>query len=211
MTTLNPRLRLRYDDQRVLDTYCSRLRYLVEYRLHPRLRGRISAAEVAADIEANLRRRARNHRCSQPWSLLRCLRAAAIEVLDRISAEYLPSSTPHDPYLLRLSTLPGAGVDHISNRLLGLRNGFRPETLLDVNGRQALSLQRAFNSLTLREREHLCLQHFERLRPAEAAVIRRMPLEASGNFYRQTMKKLRYRFCLQESASSRWFDYAHAG
>jgi RNA polymerase sigma-70 factor (ECF subfamily) len=171
--------------------YCQRLPYIVQFRLDPRLAGRISVEEIADEIAQSLCRRAASHRCRTARALFLCLRSATMSMLERIEQEYLGRDhLTCEGATLRLTALPSASVRELAGWLWG------PAAVKTEGGgfvfpRQQLAIQRAFNGLDRDHREILAMRHFEQLTREEIAAILDLTITSVCFRYVQALTRLK--------------------
>lgn len=199
----------------IVDSYCQRIPAFVQYRMDPRLFGRISAREVVEELTHCLTEKATSHRCSQTASLLKCLRSATTTRLEQIHQDYLAMyRTFRDPYLLRLLTaMPSATAAELAQIVLGaVAKPRRPFDGSKMETTDLMVLQRVFNALPYSDREILAMRHFERLSRAEIAVLLELAADDASQRYLLALGRLKREFfslnCLRDIPL---LSYAHAG
>lgn len=173
----------------LINRYCRRLTGLVEFRLDPRLRGRLGVVELVEEIERYLRRHVRRQRLTDRRSLLVWLRSTSLRLLDAIHREYLG---PHyaatlQPGLLRLDCLPRVSVQQLATELAGPARG----KSADDSSPPPVALQDAFNRLCPADREILAMRHFERLTRDEVATVLQFSICRASHNYLAAVRRLR--------------------
>jgi RNA polymerase sigma-70 factor (ECF subfamily) len=162
---------------------------LVDFRLDPRLRGRLAAPEIVEEIERYLRRHVKAAHTPDRRVLLMWLRSSALGLLDGIHREYLGPRYAEfvQPALLRLDCLPPVSVQQLATELAGpaARFDFMCELSLPL-----LALQDAFNRLPRSDREILAMRHFERLTREELATILEYSVCRVSHYYLAAIRRL---------------------
>lgn len=175
----------------LVNRYCRRLPGLVDFRLDPRLRGRLSIAELVEEIEKYLRRNIQGQRLTDRRALLIWLRSVSLKRLDGIHREYLGPRYAEavQPALLRLDGLPRVSVQQLATELAGLAAA--PVDSAAAFDLPLVTLQDAFNRLGPADREILGMRHFERLTREEVATVLHFSVCRASHSYLAAVRRLR--------------------
>lgn len=174
----------------LLTRHEGRLRRMVVFRLDPRLRGRVDAADVLQEIHLEASRHMGDYLREPAMPLFLWLRGIAAHKLLEIHRYHLgtPMRDARREIALYRSGLPGATSAAIAAQLLG--HATRPsEAAMRAEAR--IQLQEALNSMDPVEREVLALRHIEQLTNAEAARVLGIKEAAAGKRYLRALERLR--------------------
>lgn len=170
--------------------YCRRLPGLIDFRLDPRLRGRISVAELVDEFEKYLRRNVRKQRITDRRGLLVWLRSTSLRLLDAIHREHLGPryADSLQPAMVRLDTLPPVNIHQLATELAV---PIAEVDYLEGASLPLVALQDAFNRLCPADREILAMRHFERLTREEVATVLDSSICRASHYYVAAIRRLR--------------------
>lgn len=174
----------------LLTRHEGRLRRIVAFRLDPRLRGRVDAADVLQEIYLEASRHMSDYLREPSLPLFLWLRGIAAHKLLEVHRFHLgtPMRDARREIALYRGGLPGATSAAIAAQLLG--HATRPsEAAMQAEAR--IRLQEALNSMAPLDREVLALRHIEQLTNAEAAGVLGIGAAAAGKRYLRALERLR--------------------
>jgi RNA polymerase sigma-70 factor (ECF subfamily) len=175
---------------RLFSRYREKLRRMVQFRLDPRLQGRIDSSDVLQDVYLDAAQRLEHYRKSPAVSLLVWLRQITEQRLIDLHRRHLGArmrdarreTSPSERDSQTGAVLPGYGAlagETASPSEAAMRNEF-----VDA-------MQTALERLEPLDREVLTLRHFEELTNNEAAEVLGISKTAASNRYIRALDRLR--------------------
>jgi RNA polymerase sigma-70 factor (ECF subfamily) len=168
--------------------YRPRLERMVEFRLDPRLRGRVEAADVLQEAYIEMARRLSDYTSDPVVSFFVWARQLTYQALIGIHRRHF--SDKRDPNIeIRLGHRPAPSdtSDSIARLLLDERT---TPSQAAVRAEEVAALKAALDSLEAIDREVLALRHFEQLGNNEVAQMLGLSVTAASNRYVRAMTRL---------------------
>jgi RNA polymerase sigma-70 factor (ECF subfamily) len=174
----------------LVSQYRERLERMVEFRLDPRLRGRVEAADVLQEAYIEMARRIPSYTADPAVSFFVWARQLTYQTLIGIHRRHF--SEKRDPNLeVRFGQRPAHCAsdtsDSIARRLLDDRT---TPSQAAARAEEAAVLKAALESLDPVDREVLALRHFEQLGNNEVAQTLGLSVTAASNRYVRAMTRL---------------------
>jgi RNA polymerase sigma-70 factor (ECF subfamily) len=172
----------------LVSEYRARLERMVEFRLDPRLRGRVEAADVLQEAYIEMARRIGDYTSDPAVSFFVWARQITYQTLIGIQRRHF--SEKRDPNLeIRLGQRPAPSdtSDSIARLLLDERT---TPSQAAARAEEAAVLKAALESLDDIDREVLALRHFEQLGNNEVAQTLGLSVTAASNRYVRAMTRL---------------------
>jgi RNA polymerase sigma-70 factor (ECF subfamily) len=172
----------------LVSEYRERLERMVEFRLDPRLRGRVEAADVLQEAYIEMARRIGDYTSDPAVSFFVWARQLTCQTLIGIQRRHF--SEKRDPNLeIRLGARPALAdtSDSIARLLLDERT---TPSQAAARAEEAAVLKAALDSLDAIDREVLALRHFEQLGNNEVAQTLGLSVTAASNRYVRAMTRL---------------------
>ncbi len=168
--------------------YRERLERMVEFRLDPRLRGRVEAADILQEAYIEMARRVGDYTSDPAVSFFVWARQLTYQTLIGIHRRHFCEK--RDPNLeIRLGQRPALSdaSDSIARLLLDERT---TPSQAAARSEDVLVLRAALESLDPIDREVLALRHFEQLGNNEVAQTLKLSVTAASNRYIRAMTRL---------------------
>jgi RNA polymerase sigma-70 factor (ECF subfamily) len=177
----------------LLSMHQERLGRMVAFRMDPRLRGRIDAADVVQDafVEASAHREEYFRARSPSTPLFLWLRGVVGNKLLEVHRHHLGTRMRDAK---REVALEGAGrrMEDTSAALCAqLTAGLTRPSVAAVRGEVRIRLAEALDSMDPTDREVLALRHFEQLSNAEAAAVLGIQERAAAKRYLRALERLK--------------------
>jgi RNA polymerase sigma-70 factor (ECF subfamily) len=172
----------------LVSEYRERLERMVEFRLDPRLRGRVEAADVLQEAYIEMARRIGDYTSDPAVSFFVWARQLTYQTLIGIHRRHFREK--RDPTLEVRLGQPSAlsdTSDLIARRLLDERT---TPSQAAARAEEAAVLKAALDSLDPIDREVLALRHFEQLGNNEVAQTLGLSVTAASNRYVRAMTRL---------------------
>jgi RNA polymerase sigma-70 factor (ECF subfamily) len=172
----------------LVSTYRERLERMVEFRLDPRLRGRVEAADVLQEAYIEMARRVGDYTADPAVSFFVWARQLTYQTLIGIHRRHF--SEKRDPNVeIRLGGRPAPSdtSDSIARQLLDERT---TPSQAAARAEEVAVLKAALESLDEIDREVLALRHFEQLGNNEVAQTLGLSVTAASNRYVRAMTRL---------------------
>jgi RNA polymerase sigma-70 factor (ECF subfamily) len=172
----------------LVSEYRERLERMVEFRLDPRLRGRVEAADVLQEAYIEMARRIGDYTSDPAVSFFVWARQLTYQTLIGIQRRHF--SGKRDPNLeIRLGDRPAPSDTSDSMARLLLDERTTPSQAA-ARAEEAAVLKAALESLDDIDREVLALRHFEQLGNNEVAQTLGVSVTAASNRYVRAMTRL---------------------
>jgi RNA polymerase sigma-70 factor (ECF subfamily) len=175
----------------LLSAHYEKLRRMVAFRLDPRLRGRVDAADIVQDAfsDASAHRAEYFRPPSAPFFLW--LRRVVSNKLLEVHRHHLGTRMRDAKRELPLDA-PPRNADNTSAALFAhLTAGLTPPSAAAVRGEAMARLATALDEMDPTDREVLALRHFEQLTSAEAAQVLGIQERAAAKRYLRALERLR--------------------
>lgn len=175
---------------RLFSRYREKLRKMVQFRLDPRLQGRVDSSDVLQDVYLDAAQRLEHYRKAPAVSLLVWLRQLTEQRLIDLHRRHLGArmrdarreAAPSERDSQTGAMLPGFGV-------LAGKAASPSEAAMRLEFVDAM--QAALERLEPLDREVLALRHFEELTNNEAAEVLGISKTAASNRYVRALKRLK--------------------
>jgi RNA polymerase sigma-70 factor (ECF subfamily) len=164
-----------------------RLERVVEFRLDPRLRGRVDAADVVQEAYLEVARRAHEYMADPAVSFFVWVRQLTFQTLINIHRRHFREK--RDPSLeVRLGErLAHSTSDSIARQLVEART---TPSQAAARAEELALVRAALESMDEIDREVLALRHFEQLGNNEVAEVLGLSVTAASNRYVRAIKRL---------------------
>ena len=169
---------------------CERLTQMLQFRMDPRLQGRIDAADVLQEAYIECAKRFPEYRANPSMPLYLWVRFLTFQKLTDLHRHHLGTKMRDASQEVSLyrGALPQASSVMLAAQLLGRltsasRVAIRAETQIRV--------QDALNKMEPMDREVLILRHFEMLTIEETAHVLSLKKTAASNRYIRALKRLK--------------------
>ena len=172
----------------LISEYRERLERMVEFRLDPRLRGRVEAADVLQEAYIEVARRIGDYTSNPAVSFFVWARQRTYQTLIGIHRRHF--SEKRDPNIeIRLGQRPALSDTSDSIARLLLDEHTTPSQAV-ARAEDVSVLMAALESLDAIDREILALRHFEQLGNNEVAQTLNLSVSAASNRYVRAMTRL---------------------
>jgi RNA polymerase sigma-70 factor (ECF subfamily) len=174
----------------LVSEYRERLERMVEFRLDPRLRGRVEAVDVLQEAYIAMARRIGDYTSDPAVSFFVWARQLTYQTLIGIQRRHF--SEKRDPNLeIRLGQRPAPSASDTSDSMARLLLDERTTpSQAAARAEEAAVLKAALESLDDIDREVLALRHFEQLGNNEVAQTLGLSVTAASNRYVRAMTRL---------------------
>jgi RNA polymerase sigma-70 factor, ECF subfamily len=176
---------------RLLSAHQEKLRRMVAFRMDPRLRGRIDAADVLQDafVDATARRTFYFNAPTSPLFLW--LRGVVNNTLLELHRHHL-GTRMRDARRELPRDAPRRPDDTSAALCAHLTAGLTRPSVAAVRGEVRTRLAAALDEMDATDREVLALRHFEQLTSAEAAQVLGIQERAAAKRYLRALERLRH-------------------
>lgn len=188
---------------RLLERYRDRLLRIVQFRMDPRLNGRIDADDVVQEafLEATQRIAGYVDNPSMPFFLwLRFITVQKLAGLHRHHFDVQARDREREVSLTPGRSPGGTSAD-LAARLLGSQTS---PSLVAARAETLTTLENALNSMDETDREVLSLRHFEQLSNLEVAEVLELSPTAASNRYVRAVRRLREIMTESGNGSAHW-------
>jgi RNA polymerase sigma-70 factor (ECF subfamily) len=174
----------------MLTAHQERLRRMVDFRMDPRLRGRVDAADVVQDafVEASAHRS--DYLNAPAGPLILWLRALVGNKLLEFHRRHLGARKRDAKRELPLAG-PSTSDDTSAALCAQLTAGLTRPSVAAARGEVRVRLAKALDAMDPTDREVLALRHFEQLTSAETAAVLGIKERAASKRYLRAMERLR--------------------
>jgi RNA polymerase sigma-70 factor, ECF subfamily len=174
----------------LLTTHQERLARMIEFRMDPRLRGRIDAADVLQDafVEASAHRE--DYLRAPRVPLFLWLRGVVNNKLLEVARQHLGTRMRDAKRELSLDAQSSLN-DTTSALCAHLTGHLTSPSVAAVRGEVRTRLAQALEEMSPMDREVLALRHFEQLTSAEAAQVLGIQERAAAKRYLRALERLR--------------------
>ena len=186
--------RLKEGDQEALaelfSAYRPKLKRMVSFRLHPRLRGRVDASDVVQEVYLDASQRIQHYVRDSSESFFIWLRLVAGQRLIDLHRRHLGAQRRDAN---REVALNASGGLQTSSACLAahLSGGLTSPSQAAMKAEARSALEEALDSMGPVDREVVALRHFEELENGEVAEILGLSKTAASNRYVRAMKRLK--------------------
>lgn len=172
----------------LFSTYRDRLERIVSFRLSPRVRGRIDAADILQEAYLEVAGRLQSFLDSADVSFFVWLRQQTLQTLVDVHRRHFRQQRDVNREIRFTSTGTIDGTSRsIAQFLIGQSTS--PSQVV-ANAEEIQSLEKALNSMNEVDREILALRHFEQLGNAQVAEILNLSPTAASNRYLRAAARL---------------------
>jgi len=172
----------------IFSTYQDRLERIVSFRLDPRIRGRIDAADILQEAYLEVSHRLQSFLDSTDVSFFVWLRQQTLQTLIDVHRRQFRQKRDVNREIRFASTGTSDGTSlSIAQFLI---DQLTSPSQLAVNAEEMQWLQEALNSMNEVDREVLALRHFEQLGNSQVAEILGLTPTAASNRYLRAAARL---------------------
>jgi len=172
----------------IFSTYQDRLERIVSFRLDPRIRGRIDAADILQEAYLEVSHRLQSFLDSTDVSFFVWLRQQTLQTLIDVHRRQFRQKRDVNREIRFASTGTSDGTSlSIAQFLI---DQLTSPSQLAVNAEEIQWLQEALNSMNEVDREVLALRHFEQLGNSQVAEILGLTPTAASNRYLRAAARL---------------------
>jgi RNA polymerase sigma-70 factor (ECF subfamily) len=174
----------------LLTAHQTKLRRMVAFRMHPRLRGRVDAADVVQDALAEASAHREEYFRAPPVPLFPWLRGVVNNKLLEVQRHHLDVRMRDARRDLPLDA-PRALDDTSAALCAHLTAGLTRPSVAAARGEVSTRLAAALDAMDPTDREVLALRHFEQLSSAEAGQVLGIQERAAAKRYLRALQRLR--------------------
>jgi RNA polymerase sigma-70 factor (ECF subfamily) len=176
--------------------YRDRLERMVDFRLDPRLWGRVDPADIVQEAYIEVARRIDSFLAAPKVTLFVWLRQITWQTLLDVHRRHLGQKRNAGQDLSLDERRGDSTVSPLAQQLAG---SLTSPSQAAMRNERVGQLKQALQQMSHIDREILVLRHFEQLSNGEVAEILRLSKTAASNRYMRALKRLRQ--CLDSSAS----------